>query len=214
MSTSLKAIEDPKRVSRHIEVYDGTEMGLIATSIRNLVNLYEIDVNGKSVEAHAIWIFQDLKALTKNRYRYNSNFKEPSGFDRLYRETYKDRFDFDRLSNKIFERLYKDPSFVPRVEEFFLGAYAKALEFHDWEFVPNGLVFTGAPDNAFVAVAYSTRFGNDALGISIGEEFAYQMMLHIDPKSIISLRPRLSQRLCMSLPICTKWTPEKSMNLQ
>ncbi len=181
MSSRMDRIDDAGRIGRHMSVYDGTEMGLIATSIRNIVNLYSIEVNGSSREAHVIWMFEDLREVTKNRYRYNSNFKVPREFDRLYRETYGDKFKYDKLPRKILDAIYNNPDTVPRIEEFLLGAYAKALEFHDWRFIPDGLVITGARNIMYAPLYHSFLFDNDALGIGIGNSILHEMILYVDP---------------------------------
>ncbi len=127
-------------------------------------------------------MFEDISEFTKNRYRYISAFKEPKRFDRLYRETYQDRFAFCRLNSKVLERIYRNPDVVPRMEEFLLGTYAKALEFCDWRLVPDGLVITGAGNAMYTALRDAQTFGNDALGIDIGKNILYEVPLYMDPK--------------------------------
>ena len=148
-------VEDGDRIAKHVSAYDGTHMGLLATNIRNVVNLYDVSIDGVNRELHVIWVFKDLHEFTKNRYRYDAYLKRDG---MLYREIYNDikAANPRQIPDRLFNLMYRDPSLMVRVDEVLLKAFVGAVDFYGWNLVPNGMLITGST-NVTAAVNVGRR---------------------------------------------------------
>ena len=168
----IKKIEDIGRLAKHIEVYDGTVSGLLVSNVRNVVNLYEVDLDGEKRDMHVVWIFDGMKEFTKNRYRYNEYLRHPvsQDLDILYNDHYSNvGYNPLALGYRRLEKIYSDPSLMAKIDGLLLDAYAEALKFYHWRVIPSGLVIGGDAFMAGTPMGQSSDYGNDALGIIIGK---------------------------------------------
>ena len=173
-------IEDSKRMVRHIREYDGTHTGLLAADIRNVVNLYDVNLDGVGRELHVAWIFKDISEFTKSRYRYNA-YLEHDGM--LYRELYEDRGAHrEQMGIKPFVAVYRDPSLMVRIDELLLKSFVEAVNFYEWRYVPKGLVISGDNVLADASTGAMETFGNDALGIGVGRQLTDYLFRTSDAK--------------------------------
>ncbi|MHB1830270.1 MAG: hypothetical protein ACYCO0_02660 [Candidatus Micrarchaeaceae archaeon] len=166
----VRRVEDISRLVRHIEVYDGTLSGLMAANIRNVVNLYEVDLGGEKRDMHVLWAFDSLGGFTKNRHRYNEFLRRPVSADILYRDRYSNaKYNPLALGYRKLEKIYSDPSLMAKIDGVLLDAYAEALKFYHWRVIPSGLVIGSDNGIACVPMVQMSEYGNDALGIIIGK---------------------------------------------
>ena len=179
-------VDDGGRTARHLSEYDGTCAGLLSTNIRNVVNLYDVRIGGVERELHVIWLFKDIDEFTKNRYRYGAYLKRDG---MLYRESYDHKAKHPgQLSARIFDAVYRDPSFMVEMDEFLLRAFVEAVKFYEWNSVPNGMVITGGPgDVTFVNVRATIAFGNDALGVYVGRQLTEYLLWSANAGSLDGL---------------------------
>lgn len=158
-SNLIREITDPERIDRHFKRYNRTVMDLAVRNIRTLVNLYGIRPNGKFREAHVVWMFGETA---------NTISKEQDFFYEIGAIRDDDDTTFDKIPNRVFERLYKDPALLAKINEVLVASYMDTLEFNDWKFIPKGLTVAGTNFFASVHQFHMLHFGNDALGLEIG----------------------------------------------
>ncbi len=159
-SDSIREITDPERMRKHFGSYRGTVLDLAVRNIRSLAGLYSIRANGRPREVHVVWIFGE----TENTIRKESDFFEEIGAIR------DDDLDttFQKIPNRVFEKLYGDPALLGKLNEILLLSYIDVLEFHNWKVVPKGMVISGTNFLAAVRQFHLSNFNNDALGIEVG----------------------------------------------
>lgn len=160
-------VTDRERIERHFRIYKRTVLDLVVRNVRTLSNVYKVKTHENMHEAHVVWMFGDIgKTISRER----------EFFERIGSIKDDDETVFDKIPNRIFEKLYRNPELVGLVNETLLLAFSDAVDFRDWKTIPKGIIITGTGFLAAVEIGHISEFRNDALGIEVGSAIVEEIL--------------------------------------